>query len=321
MSNTDKKVVLITGASDGLGLAAALKYAQAKHIVVLAGRSQEKLEKAVNLVQKAVPGKQPGFIHTLCFDFASFQSVRKGAADFLALELPLHILINNAGVVATKHEFTEESKAFEKTIMINMVGPLLFTELLLPKMKVTGGRILIVSSSLHNPAEKSVMEKQQDPSRLILPLDNLDGSKSWTSAGFYAVNTPCHCQASKLADVWWAYVLADKLSTSDPKITVNAFCPGFVPSTGLAREYPWVLRKTAQYVLPLIISTTLTSEQSGERYLEYGTDERFKDVSGCFYRHGEIIDSSVESHDMDKAKTVYNKACQVADIEESKVEI
>lgn len=200
MSNTDKKVVLITGASDGLGLAAALKYAQATYIVVLAGRSEEKLQHAVKLVQQAVPGKQPGFIHTLCFDFASFQSVRKAAADFLALDLPLHILINNAGIVATKHEFTQESKVFEKTMMINMVGPLLFTELLLPKMKITGGRILIVSSSLHNPAEKSFLEKQQDPNRLILPLDNLDGSKSWDSNAFYAVSIS-DCAVSSLFEL------------------------------------------------------------------------------------------------------------------------
>lgn len=135
------------------------------------------------------------------------------------------------------------------------------------------------------------------------------------------LGTSYHCQASKLADVWWAYVLADKLSTSNPRITVNAFCPGFVPSTSLAREYPWVLRKLAQHVLPLIIPYTLTSEQSGERYLEYGTDEKFKDVNGCFYRNGQTIESSAESHDMDKAKIVYNKACEVAGIEDSKVEI
>jgi WW domain-containing oxidoreductase len=187
MTDKDSKVVLITGASDGLGLAAALKYAQANFSVVMAGRSQEKLQKAGELVQKAVPGEQTRKVHTLCFDFSSLQSVRKGAADFLALDLPLHILINNAGITATKYEFTQDTKVFEKTIMINMVGPLLFTELLLPRMQTSGGRILIVSSNLHNPAEKRIGQKQQDPSRLILPLDNLDGSKSWDATNSYAV--------------------------------------------------------------------------------------------------------------------------------------
>jgi hypothetical protein len=96
-------------------------------------------------------------------------------------------------------------------------------------------------------------------------------------------------QASRL---WWTYVLAEKLANSDPKITVNAFCPGFIPTTGLGREYPWALRMVARYTFPLVFSNTLTADESAKRYLAYGTDPKIDDDNAAYYRHGEKVESS-----------------------------
>lgn len=168
MSTTDnhpRKVVLITGASDGLGLEAAKHYVQAQFTVVLAGRTPEKLAKAAEVVKQVAnigESQTHQQVYTVCFDFSSLKSVREGAAKFLDLKLPLNILINNAGIFTTTHEFTQDSKVFEKTIMVNMVGPLLFTELLLPRMKESGGgRILIVASNLHNPKQQAPLQKKK----------------------------------------------------------------------------------------------------------------------------------------------------------------
>jgi retinol dehydrogenase-12 len=163
--NHKRKVVLITGASDGLGLEAAKKYAKAQFTTVLAGRSAEKLARAAATVKLAAnidESQTDQKVYTLCFDFSVLESVRQGAAQFLDLNLPLNILINNAGLFTTSHEFTKDSNVFEKTIMVNMVGPLLFTELLLPRMKETGGgKILIVSSNMHNPEQKGPLGKKK----------------------------------------------------------------------------------------------------------------------------------------------------------------
>jgi hypothetical protein len=128
-------------------------------------------------------------------------------------------------------------------------------------------------------------------------------------------------QASKLADLWWAYVLADKLSKSEPRITVNAFCPGAVPSTSLGREFPWILRKIAPLVFPLLISNVLTPEKAAEHYLAYGTDPKFASDNGAYYLKGNQDKSSDESHDMVKAKTVYNLACQASGIDDHQVAV
>jgi NAD(P)-dependent dehydrogenase (short-subunit alcohol dehydrogenase family) len=172
-NNHTRKVVLITGASDGLGLAAAKKYAQAGFTTVLAGRSKEKLAKAVEAVKVAANIKESQAdqkVYSLCFDLSDLDSVRRGAAEFLDLNLPLNILINNAGLITTTREFTKDSNVFEKTIMINMVAPLLFTELLIPRMKESGGgKILIVSSNAHNPDQAIPLSKKKViiPSHLI----------------------------------------------------------------------------------------------------------------------------------------------------------
>ncbi|KAI8582102.1 hypothetical protein K450DRAFT_298135 [Umbelopsis ramanniana AG] len=308
-NNHTRKTVLITGASDGLGLEAAKNYAKAEFTTVMAGRSAEKLAKAAEAVRIAAnidASQADEKIHTICFDFSSLESVRNGVNQFLDLNLPLNLLINNAGMFGRSREFTKDSNVFEKTLMVNMVGPLLFTELLLPRMMESGGgNIIIVSSSLHFPKKNS--------KKLILPLDNLDGSKAWSSEGSYA--------ASKLADLWWAYVLADKLSKSDPKIRVNALDPGAVPSTGIAREAPWIIQKVLPYILPLITSNTVTLETAGEHYLGYGIDPQYASDNGIYYDRGNKVKSSEESYDMVKAKTVYNLACQVTGLDDRKVAV
>lgn len=163
--NHKRKVVLITGASDGLGLAAAKRYAKANYTTVLAGRSKEKLAKAVEAVRAAANIKEAQAdqkIYSLCFDLSDLESVRRGAAEFLNFNLPLNILINNAGIFTTTREFTKYTKVFEKTIMVNMVAPLLFTELLLPRMEESGGgKILIVSSNTHNPEQAVPLSKKK----------------------------------------------------------------------------------------------------------------------------------------------------------------
>ncbi|KAI9289158.1 hypothetical protein BC943DRAFT_349687 [Umbelopsis sp. AD052] len=249
INNHTGKTVLITGASDGLGLEAAKHYAKAQFTTVMAGRSAEKLAKAAEAVRLAAnidATQADQKVYTICFDFSSLESVRDGVTQFLDLNLPLNILINNAGMFGMSREFTKDSNVFDKVLMINMVGPLLFTELLLPKMRESGGgKILIVSSSTHLPKK-----------------------------------------ASKLADLWWAYVLADKLSDSEPKISVNALDPGAIP------------------------------KKAGEHYLGYGIDPQYASDNGIYYDRGNKVKSSEESYDMVKAKTVYNLACQVTGLDD-----
>ncbi|OZJ06724.1 hypothetical protein BZG36_00433 [Bifiguratus adelaidae] len=282
-------------------------------------RKLKDASEAVKQYTKLVEPEASKRIYFIAFDLASLDSVRDGAREFFDLDLPLHVLINNAGYTpasrkATTPEYTKDTRVFEKSLMINFVGPMLFTELLIPKMMESGGRkILNVASSMHDPATKGLQaEKYNDPNRLILPLDNLDGSKFWDGTAFYRV--------SKLADIWWTYVLAERAAKSTSEITVTTFCPGLVPTTNMARDFPLYLRIIARYLMPLHPSAR-SLDEAGNEYLAYATSPEFAKDNGVYYRQGKQAKSSAESHDMVKARTVWNKACDVIGMPDHKVEV
>jgi hypothetical protein len=75
------------------------------------------------------------------------------------------------------------------------------------------------------------------------------------------------------------------------------------------------------YVLPIIAPNTITLEKAGEHYLAYGIDPQYESDNGVYYDRGYKVKSSNESYDMVKAKTVYNLACQVTGLDDSKVDV
>ncbi|OZJ04617.1 hypothetical protein BZG36_02053 [Bifiguratus adelaidae] len=261
-----RKIGLITGATDGLGLEVSKKYAQAGFTVVMAGRNPAKLETGCTSSQSPLAPH----VETVIFDLASLPSIRKGAQDFLDLGLPLHALITNARIQVAQREFTEDTQAFEKTIMVNMFGSMLLTELLVPRMRESGGgRILNTTSCLHDvkvktPADPTTQEE------FLADLDDLDGSQEWNMMQFYEI--------SKFTDIWWTNVLATRLSADllqhAAALTANSLCPGFVPTTDLGRHWPLWLRLIRRYIT-VWQSNAVTLDQSAQEYLAYGTLEEF----------------------------------------------
>lgn len=299
--NASKKVALITGSTDGLGFEAAKKYLKAGFIVVITGRDQQKTEAALKTIKKET-GATESDLRWIQLDLSSLASVRKAAQDFLALDLPLHVLINNAAMMGKAREFTTDTRLFEKTLAVNFVGPLLLTELLLPKLRESApSRILNVASNLHNPNSRGVGLPTQ------LDIDNLDGSKNWDSMLFY--------KNSKLAGVWHTYLLSERLKGTG--VTVNSFCPGFVPTTNLSREQGFIW----QFILKNFLAHAkfaMTADQSSDQYLLHGTSEELESVTGKYFRYGKEAESSEDSYNLEKAKKVWNVACDVAGLEDKK---
>ena len=139
------KVAVVTGSSGGIGLETAREFARAGATVVLANRDEAKSATALADIRATVPGAQVQSVH---LDLTSLASVRASAAEIAAAHPRLHLLVNNAGVMACPLERTADGH--ELQFGTNHLGHFLFTNLLVPNL-VAGApaRIVNLSSSGH----------------------------------------------------------------------------------------------------------------------------------------------------------------------------
>lgn len=146
--NLAGRVVVITGATSGLGLETARSMAAAGATVVLAGRNATKTDAAVRTIVEQVPGAR---LDTVELDLSSLSSVRVAANQVLARHPQVHVLINNAGVMFTPFERTAEG--FELQLGTNHFGHFLFTALLVPALLAGApARVVNLSSDGHRIA-------------------------------------------------------------------------------------------------------------------------------------------------------------------------
>lgn len=145
MPDMQGKTILITGANSGIGYEAASALAARGAQVVMACRSMDKAEAARQQILAADPQAR---LELMALDLTSMQQVRAFAADFLARYPQLHVLINNAGVMATPHGRTADG--FELQLGTNHLGHFLLTGLLYPRLQATpDSRVVTVSSYAH----------------------------------------------------------------------------------------------------------------------------------------------------------------------------
>src|SRR5277367_3614661 len=123
---TDRKAYIITGPTSGIGRLTALELAK-RGAVVLVGRDRSKLEQ----VQKAIVQKGQDAASVVC-DLSDIASVRRAAAEIIALNLPIAGLLNNAGVFPMRP--TKNAVGWDMTFATNHLGPFALTEALAPHL-------------------------------------------------------------------------------------------------------------------------------------------------------------------------------------------
>ena len=149
--NLDGKVYIITGSNTGLGYETALRIVSMGGTVILACRSMDRAKEAKDKIlafTKCAPTK----VYVLKLDLCGFDSVRKFMKEFRALKIPLHGLINNAGVMMSERSLTQDG--FEMVFTANHLSHFLLTNLLLPELEKTEGRIVNVTSCLHKSVKR-----------------------------------------------------------------------------------------------------------------------------------------------------------------------
>jgi light-dependent protochlorophyllide reductase len=296
--------VVITGASSGLGYEAARAIARLDSgwVVVVASHHEGRAAAAAQRI-RAETGRDDAVAMQL--DLASLASVRRFAEDFRGRGLPpLHAIVCNAAVEIVSG-LTHTDDGYETTFAVNHLAHFLLVNLLLPEL-AEPGRIVFVASDTHDPAKRTGMPAPRFADAASLAR-GLDADDAPGRAGRRRYTT------SKLCNVLTTYELARRFGAGR-RITANAFDPGLMPGSGLARDYGRVQRLVWQYVLPALTVLPInvnTRRQSGRALAALVADPAFADVTGRYFQGSREIRSSEESYEEEKARELWRTSAEL----------
>jgi NAD(P)-dependent dehydrogenase (short-subunit alcohol dehydrogenase family) len=229
----DRPAYVITGPTSGIGYSTALELA--KHgTVVLAGRDRARLGEVQQVIERAGQHAVP----VVC-DLSDLASVRRAAAEIIALGLPLAGLVNNAGIMDL--HATKNAQGWDTAFATNHLGPFALTEALMPHLP-DGANVVFVCSGVEDPKRRPAVIAGFRGGRYISAEASARGE--WQPGGSrlpggdaYATSKQCNL----------ATVLAFARET--PRLRFNAVEPGFSPATSLSRDASVPLQLLGKYVL------------------------------------------------------------------------
>ena len=266
------KNVLVTGATNGIGLAAGEALAALGASVAIVGRSANKTRIAAAQISAASKGAT---VATFVADLSSQASVRALAAEVLACHPRLDVLVNNAGAMHGTRQLTKDG--IELTWAVNHLAPFLLTTLLLDRLKASApARIITTASGAHQGAR--------------IPFEDLNAERSYRGFGRYG--------ETKLANILFTSELARRLEGSG--VTANCYHPGLV-ATGFNRNNG-LLMDLGMTALKLVAR----SPQTGADTLVWlATSPDVADVSGKYFLDREQKPPSPEGQDMATARRLW----------------
>jgi len=266
-------LVLLTGATRGIGRAAAIELAREGAEVALVGRESERVE-AVAEQARAAGGNAP--VHEHVADLSLMAGVRTLADEVRERYEHIDVLANNAGALFASRKLTSEG--FEQTFALNHLAPFLLTNLL--RDRLDGGRVVTTASDAHKAG--------------VLDLDDLQSEKSYAAMRVYGI--------SKLCNILFTRELAKRA----PELHANCFHPGVV-RTGFGKNDNGIWK-----VLTTLGAPFFRSPRSGARSLVWlSLSDEAGTLTGEYVQDEKVIAPSAQAQDETLAEGLWERSAQL----------
>jgi len=267
-------VVVLTGATRGIGRAAAIELVRRGADVVLVGRDPER----VSLVAEAAASVGGGRVHCHVADLALMSNVRVLADEIRRRYKHVDVLANNAGALFASRKKTP--KGFEQTFALNHVAPFLRTNLL--RDRLVGGRVVTTASGAHKSAR--------------LDLEDLQSERSY-SPRVYGV--------SKLCNILFTRELARRA----PELRANCFHPGVV-RTGFAKNESGIWKALATLGAPFFRSP----ERGARSLVWLALSEDAAALTGVYIMDEKVVAPSAQARDDNLAWSLWERSAELVSL-------
>ncbi len=266
------RTCMVTGASSGIGRETALGLARLGANLVLVCRDRQRGEETLAAVRKQ-PGSAGGTL--MLADLSSQAAIRDLAREFLGSGQPLHVLVNNAGIVNLQRTLTVDG--IETVFAVNHLAFFLLTNLLLERLQLSApARVVNVASDAHRWGPMN--------------FDDVEGAGRYRALRTYG--------QSKLANVLFTYELARRLDA--PRVTVNCLHPGAVATRLGSNNGVW-----AKMLIRMLRPFFRTPENGAATSIYLASSAEVEGVTGKYFSDCRERRSSRASYDEPAAKRLW----------------
>ena len=267
--------MVLTGATRGIGRAAAIELARQGAEVAVVGRDEARVGAVADEARQAGDAE----VHEHVADMTLMAEVRRLADELRENYEHIDLLANNAGALFASRKVTEEG--FERTFALNHLAPFLLTHLLRERLR--GARVVTTASDAHRSGS--------------LDLDDLQSERSYSAIRVYAT--------TKLCNVLFTRELARRA----PELHANCFHPGTV-RTGFGKNENGIWK-----VVTTIASPLMRSPERGARSLVWlALSEEARDLDGEYVRDEKVVEPSRAAQDDDLARALWERSAELVGV-------
>ncbi len=277
------KVVMITGATSGIGCALAFGLARLGATTIVVGRDESKTQSTVQQFREATGNPA---VEYLIADLSSQQEIRRLARQFLGRRRALDVLVNNAGAGFVRRR--ESVDGLEMTFALNHLGYFLLTNLLLPALQAAPAARIVSTASMQHQFSK-------------MSFDDLNLVRGYSGIRAYG--------QSKLANLLFTYELARRLKGTS--VTANAFHPGGVRTNLWANNGP-----AGRLMRSYMLVGALSPELGAETGIYLASSSEVAGITGEYFIRKRAVPSSKASYDVVAGQRLWRISAELTGLQD-----